>query len=427
MQLGLGAAAKIDSWTGEVLHPTLLSGRVVDDEVVVWTSSGQFDTTSEGASHVGLRFPGRIGEYTLDQFRSVFLTGHLLERVLAGEQFQEPPIVNFPPQITVVPQFTDSSIAGKVEVVSDIAVDELRIYQDGLMTDAIKVPVAEKTVALNAKRLPGARWVAFLGRSAAGLYGRPVTFDAGPNASPRRHVRLISIGIDHYVNLESKYQLRYAGRDAANFAKAVRDKAGIEITTEWVPADTEATRAMIIEKLSQTISAAAPSDTIIIFIAGHGVTERKEYYLATSTTRLEDIENTALPWSDVSRVLAKAHSRITVFLDACHSGAAGTDYFASNDTSAAALMNRGAASILIFSASKGREVSKESDEQGGGGEFTTAVINAINDPKTDQNHNGEIEASELYAAVKQAVVRRTSGKQTPWFARNDMIGDFVPF
>jgi Caspase domain len=427
-ELTLGAAAKIDSWTGEVLHPTLLSGRVVDDEVVVWTPFGQFDTTFEGASHVGLRFPGRIGEYTLAQFRSIFFNDHLLERVLAGEQFQQSPIVSFPPQITALPRFTGSSIAGKVEVVDDIAVDELRIYQDGLMTDAIKVPAGEKTIEFNAKRLPEARWVAFLARSAAGLYGQAVTFDAGPSASPRRRVRLISIGIDHYVNLEVKYQLRYAGRDAANFARAVRDKAGVEIITEWVPADSEATREMIIAKLSQTIAAAEPSDTIIIFIAGHGVqTEHKEYYLATSATRLEDIENTALPWGDVSRILVEAHSRIAVFLDACHSGAAGTDYFSSNDASAAALLDRGAASILIFSASKGREVSKESDEQGGGGEFTRALINAINDPKTDLNLNGVIEASELYAAVKQTVVRSTRGKQTPWFARNDMIGDFVPF
>ena len=46
----------------------LLSGRIVDDEVVVWTPSGQFDSTLEGASHVAVRFPGRSGEYTLDQF-----------------------------------------------------------------------------------------------------------------------------------------------------------------------------------------------------------------------------------------------------------------------------------------------------------------------------------------------------------------------
>ena len=304
---------------------------------------------------------------------------------------------------------------------------ELRIYQDGLMTDTINVLGGVQTLDFNIKRLPGARWIAFLGRSVSGLYSQPITFDAGPDALRGRSVRLISIGIDHYVNLEMKKQLKYAGRDASNFAQAVRNKAGVEIVNEWVPPKSEATPEMIIEKLSEAVSSASRSETLILFIAGHGVqTTQHKYYLATRATRLDDIEHTALPWDDVSRLLARAHSRIVVFLDTCQSGAAGTNYFSSNDASAAALLDRGAASILIFSASKGREASIKSAQQGGG-EFTTALINAMNDPKTDLNRNSVIEASELYFAVKQNVVRRTKGDQTPWFARNDMIGDFVPF
>jgi hypothetical protein len=46
---------------------------------------------------------------------------------------------------------------------------------------------------------------------------------------------------------------------------------------------------------------------------------------------------------------------------------------------------------------------------------------------TDLNRNGAVEASESYAGVKGAVMKATSGRQTPWFARNDMVGDFVPF
>jgi hypothetical protein len=41
-----------------------------------------------------------------------------------------------------------------------------------------------------------------------------------------------------------------------------------------------------------------------------------------------------------------------------------------------------------------------------------------------------IEASELYATVKRSVVEATWGTehpQTPWFARNDIVGDFIPF
>ena len=146
----------------------LLSGRIVDDEVVVWTPSGQFDLTPEGASHVAVRFPGRSGEYTLDQFHKLFHENDLLKRALAGEEFKPPVVKTFPPSINVKPVFTADSIAAKIEVLGDDPVEEIRVYQDGLMTDAIKVAGDAKTIDVNAKRLPGARWVAFLARGPSG-------------------------------------------------------------------------------------------------------------------------------------------------------------------------------------------------------------------------------------------------------------------
>ena len=125
-------------------------------------------------------------------------------------------------------------------------------------------------------------------------------------------------------------------------------------------------------------------------------------------------------------MIAKAHSRIAVFLDTCQSGNAGTSFFATNDDATSALIDRSPSGILIFSASKGREFAEESAAQSGG-VFTSALVGALSDKGTDLNHNGAIEASELYAAVKRAVVQGTNGRQTPWFARNDMVGDFVPF
>ena len=92
----------------------LLSGCIVDDEVVVWTPSGQFDSTLEGASHVALRFPGRGGEYTLDQFHKLFHENDLVKRALAGEEFKPPVVKTFPPSINVKPAFTADSIAAKI-------------------------------------------------------------------------------------------------------------------------------------------------------------------------------------------------------------------------------------------------------------------------------------------------------------------------
>ena len=246
------------------------------------------------------------------------------------------------------------------------------------MTNVIPVAGNAKAVDVSSKHLPGARWVAFLGRGPSGLFAQPVTFDAGSFRGARRRVHIVSVGIDHYDDATIQ-QLRFAGSDAARFVKALQDKAGtsVEIVSQTLLRDAEASREAILAKLNETIAKADPGDSILLFIAGHGIqTADKNYYLATSATRKDDIPNTSLRWSDLSGALAKAHSRIAVFLDTCQSGAAGTDFFAPNDASVSALLDRAPSGILIFSASKGRELSEEAADHGGG-LFTSAVLEAL--------------------------------------------------
>lgn len=407
----------------------LLSGRLVDDEVAVWTPSGLFDATLEGAEHVGLRFPGRTGSYTLDQYRHLFKIDRLLTRVLAGETLPPPVTRDVPPLVQLDRVEAGDAVAAHLTFAEGDPVAEVRLYQDGLITDTLPVPAGGSTFDLQARRLPGARWMALLARGPTGLYSQPVTYDAGQDTAHRRRLHLISVGIDHYEDREHLPDLT-ATVDAQRFARMLQDKAGAayEIATQAVLLDAEASRAAILAKLEAAVAVAAPGDSIILFIAGHGVRLPGEtaYYLATSATRADDLAHTALPWSDVSAVLAKARTRVAVFLDTCQSGNAGTDFFATNDAAVGALIDRAPSGVLIFSASKGREKSEEAPDNSGG-VFTGAVVSALSDPRTDLNGNGAIEASELYARVKRTVVEATQGRQTPWFARNDMVGDFVPF
>jgi uncharacterized protein len=424
--LMLGPNSPPDNFIGEISHPILLTGRVVDDEVVIWTPSGLFDSTPEGASHVAVRFAGVNGIFTLEQFRSLLHVDNLLGRTLQGERFDRPHVTKIPPQIDVTPSFSADTIAAKINILGNEAVDEIRLYQDGLITDRIKVEGSNSSVDVSAKRLPGARWVSFLARGPSGLYSRPASFDGGPSAAVRR-LRLVSIGIDHYHDPGIR-QLQFADSDAARFVEAVKKiaRGTVQIVSETLLLDDAASRDSIVARIGETIADADPGDSIVLFIAGHGVKAGDDYYLGTSATRLNDIQHTSLGWRDLSAILAKARSRIAVFLDTCHSGNAGTDFFATNDASANALLDKAPTGILIFSASKARELSHETAKQGGG-VFTTAIVTALSDPETDLNRNGVIEASELYAAVKRAVVEKTGGQQTPWFARNDMVGDFPPF
>ena len=412
----------------QVTHDVLLSGRIVDDEVVVWTSAGLFDSTTEGATHVAIRFPGRVGEYTLAQFESEFHIRNLFKRLAAGEVLRPPQIRHFPPQISVRLDATEQEATGTVNVLGDEAVQEIRVFQNGLLTDTLTPAGDPKAVRFTVTRQPGARWLAFLARGASGAYSQPVTIDAGLNAISAHRLHVISVGVSKYVDKRID-QLRFAASDAARFARQIQERIGPrpEIASESVLLEETASPKAVLSAIEHTVETAGANDTIILFFAGHGVqAEDKQYYLATASTQVDDIAHTSLAWRDIEQLLGKARSRVVIFLDSCHGGSAATEFFASNDQSAAALLDQRRYGGLRFSASKGRETSQES-EQDRGGVFTSAVIDALSSRDTDLNRDGEIEASELYAAVKRTVVEKTNGQQTPWFARNEMVGDLVPF
>lgn len=167
----------------------------------------------------------------------------------------------------------------------------------------------------------------------------------------------------------------------------------------------------------------------MIFFAGHGLQGKDgRFYLGLSTTAASDVEVTALAWSDLAGILAGAKGRVTVLLDACHSGTAGTGLLASNDEAVDSIRDAIPSGLTVLAASKGRELSAELASLGGG-VFTNVLVEAIGKDRNvaDANGNGRIEVSELYRFVKDRVSALRDGEQTPWLSRNQMIGDFALF
>ena len=86
--------------------------------------------------------------------------------------------------------------------------------------------------------------------------------------------------------------------------------------------------------------------------------------------------------------------------------------------------------MTVISASKGRQFSLE-DSELGGGVFTTLLTYGAFNPERragdDRNGNGVIEMSEFYRALKRRVTKFTKGRQTPWIARNQMVGEIPLF
>jgi uncharacterized caspase-like protein len=119
---------------------------------------------------------------------------------------------------------------------------------------------------------------------------------------------------------------------------------------------------------------------------------------------------------------------VTVLLDACHSGSAGTGLLASNDEAVASIRATIPTGLTVLAASKGRELSAEIPSLGGG-VFNHVLAKGITVDRAaaDRNANGRIEVSELYRYVKDNVSALRKGEQTPWLSRNQMVGDFALF
>lgn len=336
-------------------------------------------------------------------------------------------------------------IVGKAIVDAPNGVRAVHVYQDGVLTDRIE-PIADpRNAPLDVARLPGARWATLLAIDGAGMASQPMGRDLGAPPSLGR-ISIVAIGVDTYTG-SGLPPLHVAAADAGRLVDAVRTSAsaaGRAVGKVKPLVNNLVTRASVLAAVEEVTSSAEPGETLVLSFSGHGVGDAKgQFYLAMHDTVLTDLKNTAISWPDLAESFRNFKGRVVVLLDACHSGMAGTQFFASNDDIAAQALAAMPSNVVLFAASKGREFSYESPSVGGG-LFSLAVADVIAGRRAehDLDKNGMIEISELLRGVKQKVIvygrparegvaaqkgASEVGTQTPWIARNLMVGDFSLF
>lgn len=405
----------------------VLEGRYVDDETIAWSPDLRFDASPEGANYVSLRFPGRRGQHTFQQFSRLIRKPGLVASVLSRDYREVAPVIATPPEIGGEVRAEAGRIVGTV---TTRGAKELHVYQDGLRTDTVAAAQDGAPLALDVARVPGARWVSLVAADEKGLMSLPVGRDLAMTDDALPAVHVLTVGVDRY-EADALADLSFAGRDAKTMfdALASQDGKSIALRENTNLVDGEATPQAILRRAEEMVAAARPGETLVFSFAGHGLTGPDgRFYMATSNTDPSAVADTAMSWDALAAVLVKAKGRVVVFLDACHSGVAGTGLLATNDQAVDGMMQGIPSGLVVFSASKGREFSEEAASLGGG-VFTNAVADVIarDRDRHDLDGNGAIEVSELYAGVKRQVSERTEGRQVPWLARNEMVGDFALF
>lgn len=408
---------------------TVLSGRITDDEVAIWTRDYHYDATAEAASIIDLKFPGQDGQFSLDRFGPERRVPGLALMVLA--QKWTPPEggeIGVPPSL-VGTLSADGSELMTASLHYDVReVTHLSVFQDGVLTDTFDVKESGAGPDISFARLKDARWISVIATSADGLASLPVTMDVGPPAQPESVNRVLAIGINTYGN-DALPSLNYALRDAGQLLDVLGKPQGAEpaFTIMEGPRDRRATPEAILAATETLLSGLSRGDHAVLFLAGHGLQDKNgRFYFATSATDPADLEHTALAFDRLSAVLERTEARVTVLLDACHSGLAGNSISATNDDLANNLA-RLKSNITVLAAAKGRQESQGRYETGG--LFTHAIAEVLGPDRGryDRNRNGRIEASELYRGVKALVVEQSEGQQTPWIINSRLVGDYALF
>ena len=387
-----------------------LIGAQVDDEIVIANDDGLYDTTYEGAQAVQVRFPGMRGLHRFNQFEAALRRPGLATDVLAGRSIAPPPAaMPVPPtaELTLAVAVRDGRRTGKVIVTAERGLAAARIYLDGRLVQQLGVNGGRAEIPVHLADPGGGRWISAVAVDAHGLVSQPSAVQMPGKPQARGTLRAVVIGVDTYED-RGLPRLAFAKSDAQRFVRALGASRGKSVQQVQATSllDDEVTPARVLSAVRKAAQATTPDDMLVIFYAGHGLDGRAGgssdagLVLTTPKTRMADLKTTALPWAALAHALSEARGTIVVVLDACHAGIAGSDAFATNDDAVSALITGAGAPMVVLAGSKGRQLSHET-AQAGGGQFTAAIAAVISEARTthDRDRSGLIDLGELYGAV----------------------------
>lgn len=304
----------------------------------------------------------------------------------------------------------------------------------------------------------GTNWIEIRAIDADGIMGDAVRFRLiGQGISPQKTLYLVALGVSSYK--DSSLNLRYAAKDAVDFAAAMKKLYGdnihvLTLTDDGVTRDS----LEVIRKF--LTNGPKTGDSVILYCAGHGVLDDQwRYVFASHEFDPDDPANTGMLMDDLKKCVASSSARNRLLLmDTCHSGMIGEEdeiklvKLGANLPKGISLgMVRGMKAraipqldaeqkkryieemfslsskteqMMILGASGGGEFAQESGEWNNG-VFTRCLIEGLRDKQADANEDGAVNIRELKDYIARKVPEMTRGQQKPSLVSYDPDQEFV--
>ncbi|EDZ61318.1 WD-repeat containing protein [Sulfurimonas gotlandica GD1] len=444
----LSRLSNLDS--SKVISPMLSIFAGTDDEWVVWSKSGYFNSSVGGDKYVGYHInqgPNNQARYvgsdkyfdTLfrpDIIASIWQTGSEEKAIAFASRTKKvksvnvakslPPVVNLLSSSNI--KTSKNSIEVKFSVSSKEDIKEIIIIHNGERINArglkkkdnkdfksviIELDSGENIVSIKATNK-------FAMSDEVLVYATKTT-QAKSIYKPTLY--MLSIGVSKYKN--SEYNLGVADKDAESMVKIFKAQKGkiYKDVVAKILVNSDASSDNILDGLDWIDKEATSKDVVIVFIAGHGVNDDKgTYYFLSHDANLESLRRSAVKWTEIQDTMSNLPSKVILIADTCHSGnITGTR----RDITSAikSIVNSGSGSV-IMTATTGSGYSYEKTEWGHGA-FTKSFIDGLGDMKADYDSDGTVTIKEIDLYVTSRVKELTKGKQKPTTIIPSSVPDFA--
>jgi hypothetical protein len=351
-------------------------------------------------------------------------------------------------------EIISSGVSGKFAAVKCLFTDsELNLRQYNIYVNDVPIygaygkPLSGESHEINEKieLTPGINKIELscMNEKGAESYRVSVVEDYKPAGKPKGDLYYIGFGVSQYKDPEVN-ELRFAHKDALDLAATYKKMKGKYANVFAHTFINDECTVDNIKKAKSLLKNSKPDDTLVLFIAGHGVHDTDKdatYYFVTHETELANLSGTAATFDSIEDILQGVAPRKKLFLmDTCESGEIedsryeelvkiegtpgllprsiekGRDlkikgkqgkknekrtYLYSRDRYIYNDLVRRSGSV-VFSSCRGGELSYESDGIKNGF-FSYNIMKSMNNKTADKNSDGIISTDELRDYVEVEV------------------------
>jgi WD40 repeat protein len=440
---------------------------------ILWSPSGYFAAGPGSEDLIGWHLNrGKdlaADFFSASRFRTDFYRPDVIARVIESADIQqsvrladaaadrkprqETAAVALPPVVEIIAPIGDVSTS-KTDVVfrlairtpNDAPILALRVRVNGLLqpevrvpkmtaasgaTDrevTVKVPAANSEVQIFAENRNGTSSPAVVPVKWSGAKpSEPSPIAAAkPDLLLAPKLYVLAVGMSKYKN--TSYNLDFAAKDAGDFSKALSLQKGSLYRDVEVKllTDGKATKDDVLEGLEWLKREVTARDVGVLFLAGHGINDNAgNYYFLPHDGNPEQLLRTGVAQNDIKLALNSIAGKAMFFIDSCHSGNVLGTAKTRSLVDVNAVVNELTTAengVIVFAASTGKQLSRESPEWGNGA-FTKAVVEGLTG-KADFRKTGIITHKALDFYVAERVKELTKGQQSPVSITPSGISDF---